>query len=81
MLLIKRFWINCLQFTELFKIQSNLQAGFVFTALPWVNKIFVPLLKYRSLDDVLKDKKLFIVDYRILGGIKGMPNKTVIRTS
>ena len=39
-----------------------------------------PLLENRRLDDVLKDKKLFIVDYRILDGIKGMPNKTVVRT-
>ena len=37
-----------------------------------------PLLENRGLDDVLKDKKLFIVDYRILDGIKGMPNKTVV---
>ena len=44
-------------------------------------KELLPLIEYCSLDDVLKDKKLFIVDYRILDGIKGMPNKTVICTS
>ena len=37
-----------------------------------------PLLENHGLDDVLKNKKLFIVDYRILDGIKGMPNKTVV---
>ena len=36
-----------------------------------------PLLENRGLDDVLKSKKLFIVDYRILDGIKGVKNKTV----
>ena len=39
------------------------------------------LLENRGLDDVIKDKKLFIVDYRILDGIKGMPNKTVVHIS
>ena len=36
------------------------------------------LIEDRSLNDVLKDKKLFIVDYSILDGIKGVKNKTVI---
>ena len=37
-----------------------------------------PLIENRRLDDALKDKKLFIVDYGIFDGIEGMPNKTVI---
>ena len=40
-----------------------------------------PLIEDRTLDDVLKQKKLFIVDYSILDGIKGVKNKTVIGIS
>ena len=36
-----------------------------------------PLIEDRGLDDVINDRKLFIVDYRILEGIKGVKNKTV----
>ena len=36
-----------------------------------------PHLEGRALNDVLKDKKLFIVDYRDFDGVQGKENYTV----
>ena len=60
------------------KIRVRGKAQFFFSSFAVSENDLRPLLENRRLDDVLKDKKLFIVDYRIFDGMRGMPNKTVI---
>ena len=60
------------------KIRVRGKPQFWFSSFAVSENDLRPLIENRRLDDALKDKKLFIVDYGIFDGIEGMPNKKFI---